>query len=67
MSIQDKIGGYLLAHHRLTQAKALDKFCTSRLGSAIHRLRQQGYKIKTKMIQVKCRDGHKAYVAEYSL
>ena len=53
---------------KLTQAEANRwPFCTSRLGARIYDLRKEGLDIKTKTISVKCADGHKAEVAEYSL
>jgi hypothetical protein len=46
-------------------------FGTSRLGAVIHKLRKQGYDIRTNLIEVKAGTGkqteHNAHIASYSL
>lgn len=60
---QDKrVLRWLKSGKTLTPMEALDRFSSMRLSARIHRLREQGYKIKSRLVSVgKCR------VAEYSL
>ena len=53
---------YLQMGNRLTPLDALNKFGCFRLGARIHDLKQEGYKIHTKIVK----KGNKR-VAEYSI
>ena len=67
MTQNQKILEHLQSGRTITQLDALNKYGCLRLSGRIFELRQRGYKINTKTIAVRNRDGESAYVAEYSL
>jgi hypothetical protein len=62
MSQIKQIKHYLESGGRLTPIDALDKFKCFRLAAVVHNLREEGVKVKTKIIK----NGKKSY-AEYYL
>lgn len=61
----------LLAHLKeclsITAHKALYGYGISRCAARVHDLKQLGYQIEKRMIEVPTRDGRRARVAEYFL
>jgi len=51
----------------LTSMEALQAYGIARLASRINELKNLGYNIKKKMIEVECRDGSTVHVAQYYL
>ena len=62
----EMILAYMKANGGITAHQALNDIGCMRLASRIHDLRAQGYKIATKYVKVKGRNGT-AVVARYSL
>lgn len=67
MTQNQQILEHLQSGRTITQLDALNKYGCMRLSGRIFELRQRGYKIRTKTIAVRTRDGEPAYVAEYSM
>jgi hypothetical protein len=71
ITVKSAVLSYLKSGRALTSNDALIMFGTSRLGAVIHRLRKQGYDIRTNLIEVKAGTGkqteHNAHIASYSL
>lgn len=51
----------------LTAHKALYGYGCARLAARVHDLRQLGWQIEKRMVEVQTRDGRRARVAEYRL
>lgn len=51
----------------LTAHKALYGYCVARCAARVHELRQLGWQIERRMVEVPTRDGRRARVAEYFL
>ena len=67
-SVRGRVLAALLAGNELTSNAALQRFSTSRLSSAIHRLRQDGWPILTMLIEVQTHDhGRRARIASYCI
>lgn len=62
MSQSKQIKHYLEGGNKITPLEALDKFGCFRLAAIVHKLKEQGLKIKTTMIK----EGQKTF-AEYSI
>lgn len=67
MTQNEEVLDYLEKHESITQLEALRELGIMRLASRISDLRKAGTPIRKKMIEVRARNGRKAYVAEYSL
>lgn len=62
MSQSKQIKHYLEGGNKITPLEALDKFGCFRLAAIVHKLKEQGLKIKTTMMK----EGQKTF-AEYSI
>ena len=62
MSQSKQIKHYLEGGNKITPLEALDKFGCFRLAAIVHKLKEQGLKIRTTMIK----EGQKTF-AEYSI
>lgn len=64
----EKILKYMQTHKRgITPLTAMEKFGVMRLSGRIFDLKEDGYKIGTRIVEVKNRNGDICRVAEYSL
>lgn len=66
-SQRERILGHLREGLPITAHKALYGYGVMRLAARCHELRQLGYQIERRMVEVPTRDGRRARVAEYSL
>lgn len=57
----------LEAGERLTSLEAWQRFGTSRLAADVFELRRMGWPVVAEMVDVPCREGRRAHVAEYRL
>ena len=64
---RQKILEYLQAGGKLTPIDALGLFGCYRLGARVYELKCEGYIIDREMVEVQCRAGHTARVAQYSM
>ena len=62
-----KILEYLQAGGKLTPVDALGLFGCNRLAARINELRGEGFYILKDMVEVQCKAGHTAHVAQYSM
>lgn len=67
MTQNEEVLEYLKTHKTITQLEALRELGIMRLASRISDLRKSGEPIVRRIIEVRARNGRKAYVAEYSL
>jgi hypothetical protein len=67
MTQNEEVLEYLKKHKAITQLEALRELGIMRLASRISDLRKEGEPISKRMIEVRARNGRKAYVAEYSM
>jgi hypothetical protein len=67
MTQNEDVLKYLEKHGTITQLEALRELGIMRLASRISDLKKGGEQISRKMIEVRARNGRKAYVAQYSL
>jgi hypothetical protein len=67
MTQNEEVLEYLKKHKSITQLEALRELGIMRLASRISDLRKEGEPIFKRMIEVRARNGRKAYVAEYSM
>lgn len=67
MTQMETVLKHLQENGGLTPMVAFRKYGITRLGGIVYFLRQDGYDIKTKIVEVKDRHGHKCRVAEYTL
>ncbi len=58
---------HLGKHGSITSMEAFKEYGATRLSAIIFKLRHQGYRISTEIIQVDTRYGRKANVAKYTL
>ena len=63
----ERILGHLKEGLPITAHRALYGYSCSRLAARIHDLKQLGYQIEKRMVEVPTRDGRVARVAEYAL
>ena len=66
-SKREKLLGHLKAGLPITAHRALYGYGVARCAARIHDLKQLGYQIERRMVEVPTRDGRKARVAEYTL
>ena len=64
---RERILGHLKEGLPITAHKALYGYSCARLAARIHDLKQLGYQIERRMVEVPTRDGKRARVAEYRL
>lgn len=67
MTQNEEVLDYLKRHKTITQLDAFRELGIMRLASRISDLRKEGEPISKRMIEVRARNGRKAYVAEYSM
>lgn len=67
MTQNQKILIHLQKGRGITTLEAYDMFGCTRLSARIHDLRDMGYTIFSRMIEVPTRTGEKAHVCEYKL
>jgi hypothetical protein len=64
-SQRERILGHLKEGLPITAHRALYGYGCARLAARVHDLRQLGYQIEKRMVEVPTRDGRTARVAEY--
>ena len=64
---RQKILEYLQAGGKLTPIDALGLFGCYRLGARVYELKREGHIIDREMVEVRCKAGHTARVAQYSM
>ena len=64
---REKLLGHLKAGLPITAHRALYGYGVARCAARIHDLKQLGYQIERRMVEVATRDGRKVRVAEYWL
>lgn len=67
MTQNEEVLEYLKTHKTITQLEAFRELGIMRLASRISDLRKSGEPIVRRIVEVRARNGRKAYVAEYSL
>ena len=64
---REKLLGHLKAGLPITARRALYGYGVARCAARVHDLKQLGYQIEKRMVEVQTRDGRRAMVAEYFL
>ena len=64
-SIRSLILKALQNGERITSLEAWTDFGTSRMSAVVHRLRQEGYAIRSCLVKIQTRRGREASIAEY--